>query len=118
MTNKLSTTNILKTMPTVELGNLEQLLTYYNVNDTLKCNLNAGVVIQAPESAYEEFHLKTSMFWPQISYLIYGTSSLYWLLQQLNPSLTATCFGKVEAPNHVKYLPTALEVIAAQQINT
>lgn len=99
----------------IESTDIESLLTYYTIDGQLKCNLNTGITITTNDLAFEMFHVTTSMFWPQISYLIYGTSSLYWLLQQINPEITSTCFDKVEAPAHIRYLPDALTIVANAQ---
>lgn len=115
MTTKLSNSTALNTITTVTNTDVERLMSYYNVDGKVRCNLNTGLNIEADDDAYETFHLTTSMFWPQISYLIYGTSSLYWLLELINPELSSGCFDKVEAPNHVLYLPDAETVVLTQQ---
>lgn len=97
----------------VDTAGIEQLLQYYKIGNSAVCNLNSSIVIEAEPAAFEIFHLTTSMFWPQISYLIYETTGLAWLLQRLNHTLTTNCFAKVEAPNHIRYLPNADTVIAS-----
>lgn len=96
----------------VSATDIEQLLNYYGLDDDIRCNLNTGIVIDIDPESYEIFHLTTSMFWPQISYLIYNTTSLYWLLEMLNTTLTTSCFGKIEAPAHIVYIPQAREIIS------
>jgi hypothetical protein len=95
-------------------GNFENLLSYYSDDSFTKIigNLNTGIniIIDDPE-LLEVFHVATDMFWPQISLKIYGTDSLYWLLMLLNQHATTTPFGKVKAPNHIYYLPTALQIV-------
>jgi hypothetical protein len=115
MITKLNNRDLLEPMTTVESNDIELLLNYYSVDGEIKCNLNTGITIDAAEAAFETFHLTTSMFWPQISHLIYKTTSLYWLLQQLNPDLTTNCFDKVEAPAHIRYLPQAVSIMTTQQ---
>ena len=96
---------------TIDYGNVETLLSYYFVNDQIVHNLNTGIEISADKKAFEKFHVATDMFWPQISYKIYGTTSLYWLLEMMNPKATTTMFGKVRAPAHIQYLPNAIDII-------
>lgn len=116
MTNtKLDNATALNGLSTIDIADIEQLLTYHIVDDRLACNLNIGLAIEADDDAFETFHLATSMFWPQISMLIYGTTSLYWLLQRLNPELTTSPFNKVIAPNHIRYLPNAEAIVSMQQ---
>ncbi len=95
-------------------GNFENLLSYYANDEMTKIygNLNTGInIVVDDESLLETFHVKTDMFWPQISQLIYGTSSLYWFLMLLNPYATETPFEMIKAPNHIYYLPMALQTI-------
>lgn len=100
---------------TVDYGNAEMLLSYYlDNNGRLIHNLNTGIQVIADSKAFEKFHVATDMFWPQISQKIYGTPALYWLLSMLNPEKTSTMFGKVKAPNHVMYLPNAIDIINSQ----
>lgn len=95
-------------------GNFENLLSYY-ANDEftqITGNLNTGIKIEIDDpSLLEQFHVATDMFWPQISQKIYETDSLYWFLMLLNPHAITSPFGKVKAPNHIYYLPMALEII-------
>ena len=112
MIKKISTNSIIQSRE-IEAGDIEQLLNYYTVDGEIKCNLNAGIVIDADANSFEVFHLTTPMFWPQVSELIYGTPTLYWLLQQINPDIIPNCFAKIQAPNHIKYLPNAQAVIQA-----
>ena len=96
-------------------GDFEYLLSYYSDNDDMtkiSGNLNTGIniIIDNP-SLLEKYHLSTDMFWPQISQNIYGTDSMYWFLMLLNPDLLESPFGKIKAPQHVLYLPTALTII-------
>lgn len=95
-------------------GNFENLLSYYSNDDFTKItgNLNTGIkVIIDDPSLLEQFHINTDMFWPQISQKIYNTDTMYWFLMLLNPHATTTPFGKVKAPNHIFYIPTALNII-------
>lgn len=96
--------------------NFENLLSYYADDDFNKIvgNINTGInIIIDDPSLLERFHVTTDMFWPQASQLIYGTDSMYWFLQLLNPHLTKgkSPFDKIKAPNHVYYLPGALLII-------
>jgi hypothetical protein len=102
------------TSQSVKNGDFENLLSYYPNEDFTKItgNLNTGInlIIDDP-SLLEPFHVTTDMFWPQISQKIYGTDSMYWFLQLLNPYATTDPFGKVKAPFHIMYLPTAFEIV-------
>lgn len=97
----------------ITAGNFETLLSYYILDsDKVVGNLNTGInIIIDDESILEKYHLTTDMFWPQISKKIYDTDALYWFLMLLNPNATTTPFGKVKAPGHILYLPTALNII-------
>lgn len=95
---------------TINRGDIENLLSYYEIDNKNYQNLNQAIILDYDEYSYEIFHLNTDMYWPQISYLIYNTTSLYWLLMQINPELV-NGFNKIKAPNHIKYLPNAIEII-------
>jgi hypothetical protein len=95
-------------------GDFENLLSYYSNSDFTKItgNLNTGInIIIDDPSLLRAFHVTTDMFWPQISQKIYGTDSLYWFLMMLNPYATQSPFGKVKAPFHIMFLPSALQII-------
>ena len=100
----------------VQNGNFENLLSYYlEPNEKLIGNLNTGITIDIEdESIFEQFHVATDMFWPQVSLLIYGTDTLYWFLMLLNQDIIKSPFDKIKAPTHIRYLPNALEIINRQ----
>lgn len=95
-------------------GDFENLLSYYSNDDfsEITGNLNTGINLEIDDpSLLQSFHVKTDMFWPQIAQKIYGIDSMYWFLQLLNPYATTDPFGKVKAPFHIMYLPTALDIV-------
>lgn len=94
--------------------NFEALLSYFMDDGSQKIsgNINTGINIEIDNpSLLKQFHVSTDMYWPQISQKIYGTDSLYWFLQLLNPYATKSPYDKVKAPFHIFYLPSAERII-------
>lgn len=67
-------------------------------------NLNMGLYINIDPKTMEEFVLTHDMHWPLISYKIYGTTRLAWLLQKVNKITTKDIFKIREAGEKIKYL--------------
>lgn len=67
-------------------------------------NLNESLYLDVPESQLREFTCDARMHWPLISYKIYGTTRLAWLLIKINKVETRDVF-KAKLPSEtVKYV--------------
>ena len=75
-------------------------------NNNYVFNFNKGLYIKVQKSALPEFECKHEMHWTLISYMIYGTTRLAWLLWKLNDVGMADVFKAKQPHDKVKYLPT------------
>ena len=55
-------------------------------------------------SGVEEYQITHNMFWPIVSYKIYGTTRLAWLLMKLNNVKNDSIFNILHAGDKVKYI--------------
>ena len=67
-------------------------------------NLNKGLYINVRSDSLETFTLTHDMHWPLISYKIYGTTRLAWLLQKVNNVSAKDIFKIKYAGEQIKYL--------------
>lgn len=67
-------------------------------------NLNETLYINAAKSALEEYECKSEMHWTLLSYNIYGTTRLAWLLCKLNGVTASNIFKAKQPGDKVKYL--------------
>lgn len=67
----------------------------YNLNETVYLDVNDAL----------DYELDSTLFWTQISYRIYETTRLWWLLMKLNKVTSDKIFDPVEAGQKVKYIP-------------
>lgn len=69
---------------------------FFNLNDTLYINTDV--------SAVEYKTLDHPMHWPTISYVIYGTTRLAWLLLKVNDIGADEVFKRREAGEKIKFV--------------
>lgn len=80
-------------------------------------NLNENLYIDVPDGALETYTCQyAEMHWPLISYDIYGTTRLAWLLMKLNGVKVEDMFTPKHASEKVKYvnkevLPQLVKVV-------
>ena len=67
-------------------------------------NLNETVYVDVPDSQLLDYVCQTRMHWPLISYRIYGTTRLAWLLMKVNRVQPDDMFRAKEPSETVKYL--------------
>lgn len=68
-------------------------------------NLNENLYLDIPDSALNTYTCQYSeMHWPLISYIIYGTTRLAWLLMKLNNVSVKDMFTPKRASDTVKYI--------------
>ena len=73
-----------------------------HVGDPYAYNLNSTVYFDgAPRLKYTLSH---DMFWTTISYEIYGTTRLWWVLMKVNGVNSDNLFEPVKASQTIKYL--------------
>jgi len=68
-------------------------------------NLNSSLYINADPSMLSTYVLNHDMHWTLISYKLYGTTHLAWLLMKLNDVSTADVFSIKRASDVIYYIP-------------
>lgn len=68
-------------------------------------NLNKTLFISVDKERLPDFICDYEMHWPLISYKLYGTTRLAWLLQKINGVTAADVFKAKQPRDVVKYLP-------------
>ena len=68
-------------------------------------NLNKSMYFLIEDGATQEYLLKHDMHWTLVSYKLYGTTHLAWLLMKINNIDAAHVFDKIKAGAIVKYIP-------------
>lgn len=81
----------------LNVGLIDNKYYIYNLNSTLyiKADSNNGI---------QTYVLRTAAHWPLISYLIYGTTRLWWLLCKLNDENINNIFNAKEIGTEIKYI--------------
>ena len=70
-----------------------------------KFNLNENIYFNIPDNALNLYVCQyAEMYWPLISYVIYGTTRLAWLLMKINNVKIEESFLPKHASDTVKYI--------------
>ena len=86
----------------LEYPDLENMFNVYMKDGSYVLNLNSTMYVNVPESALKYHVINHDMFWPTISYQIYGTTRYAWLLMKLNTIKAKNMFKKVLAGTTIK----------------
>ena len=81
---------------------------FYNLNETIYINA---------KGALAEHTVSYDSQWPLISYKIYGTTRLAWLLMKVNDVDLAGSIAPVKAGTVVKYIPENMAKTVVANIN-
>lgn len=73
----------------------------YNLNETLYLNA---------DNACELYTLNHDAFWTTLSYILYDTTHLAWMLMKLNKVDGDHIFDIVKAGSKIKYLPVDIAI--------
>jgi hypothetical protein len=81
---------------TIEIVDFENMFNIYEDKKTksYKYNLNESLYINIDLNQCEKYKLTTDAFWPLISYKLYDTTKLYWLLMKINRISGKDIFSK------------------------
>jgi hypothetical protein len=74
-------------------------------NGYYKYNLNENLYINVEPENCEQYILKTRAYWPLISYKIYNTTKLAWLLMKINDVKGENIFEYKNPGDIIYYLP-------------
>ena len=77
---------------------------YQDENAYFFYNLNSTIYLDVPSSRLKTYVCQHDLHWPIISYNIYGTVRLAWVLMKLNNISPDIAFNIVPAGSSVKYL--------------
>lgn len=80
-------------------------------------NLNKTLYVVVDTEKLPEFICSSEMHWPLISYKIYGTTRLAWLLWKLNDVKASDVFKAKQPKDVVKYLPREYKDAIIADIN-
>lgn len=85
---------------------LEQMLNVYlDKHGVWNLNINSSFyAVNLPDEILSAYVCPSDMRWPSISYNIYGTTRLAWLLMKINGVRGAAIFREVRSGLAVKYL--------------
>ena len=85
---------------------LEQMLNVYlDKHGVWNLNINSSFyAVNLPDEILSAYVCPSDMRWPSISYNIYGTTRLAWLLMKINGVRGAAIFREVRSGFAVKYL--------------
>lgn len=102
----------------VKITDFENFFNVYVDNfGKYKFNLNSTVVLDVDENSIQEYILKYDSHWPLISYNIYQTTRLAWLLMKLNNIKMEESFIIRRSGERIKYLPQSALKIVINSIN-
>lgn len=94
----------------IEIVDYENIFNVYEDNKTglYKYNLNAGLYLNFEKSQLEQYRITSDSFWTSISYQIYGTTRLAWILMKVNGVDGKTILKKIKAGSIIYYIPNEL----------
>ena len=91
--------------PWLKSSDLENLFPVFSAKlNRYMYNLNMSLYVDVDPEKLSTFTLQHDMHWPLISYHIYGTTRLAWLLQKVNNVSTKDIFKVRCAAEKIKYL--------------
>lgn len=77
---------------------------YLDQRDKYVYNLNNTLYIKVPDEITDIYIVKHDQFWTTLSYNIYGTTRLAWLLMKLNNVRCENVFSIIETGTRIRYL--------------
>jgi len=85
---------------------MEQMLNaYLDDQNVWTLNINSSFyAVDIPEEVFSYYITTSELHWPTISYNIYGTTRLAWLLMKLNGIKDGNIFNRIPSGKAVRYL--------------
>ena len=82
---------------TTKLEDMENIMSVHEDSefDLLRPNMNETIYFDLDPSMFIAYRLDHPLHWPTISYRLYGTVRLAWLLMKINNVKTEDCFKRV-----------------------
>lgn len=88
----------------IKVSDFENFLNVYDIDNKYIYNLNSTIHFNVNDSEFLTYITTTNAHWPLISYKIYGTTRLAWLLMKLNNVTSKNLFDILPAATKVKYI--------------
>lgn len=102
----------------LKITDFENFFNIFDINGNVQYNLNSTLYFNISDDILEDYTLSTNAHWPLISYQIYGTTRLAWLLLKINKIQTKDIFKIRCAAETIKYIPIQyVQQNILQQIN-
>lgn len=90
---------------TVKITDLDGFFDIYEDSDkNYFFNLNSTLYLKIPETRLLKHKLTANLFWTTISYQLYGTTRLWWLLMKLNHVKGSEIFDNIKAGEEILYM--------------
>ena len=100
----IDTSEIDKYLKLYDLENIFHI--YQDQYGNYKYNLNTGVYLKLNPSYIKEYTVKSNLQWSLISYDIYNTTRLAWLLMKINDIKAGDIFKNRQPGEKIKYIVT------------
>lgn len=101
----------------IKTTDLDNWLDIHDKDGKLCYNLNQTVYVNIPESSKLEYACTTDCYWPLISYKLYGTTRLAWLLMKLNEVKPSQMFDIKHAGDKIIYVSMDIVKDIVSEIN-
>lgn len=89
----------------LKMTDLENIFNVYvDKNNNYIFNLNSSLYFSFNRALLDNYTCTFNMHWPLISYKLYGTTRLAWLLYKLNDVSTKDIFKILHAGDVIKYI--------------
>lgn len=106
-------------MPYLQMQDLENMLTVHaDKRGNYVFNLNQGIYVSISRDNLSYYTLTHPMHWPVISYVIYDTTRLAWLLMLVNDVKIDNAFDIIQPGTSVLYPTTEAVSQIVSVINT
>ena len=103
----------------VKFTDFENFLNVYKDEQSFfRFNNNSTLHVIVPPTRLKTYVCQHDMHWPTISYNLYTTVRLAWLLMKINNITPALAFEKIPAGSRVKYLDRSDVTTVIDQMNS
>jgi len=89
---------------TLKITDFENFFDVYESDNVYRYNLNNSIFLNIDDSVILTYELKTPAHWSLISYKLYGTPRLAWLLMKINNVSLSETFEKLQPGTKIKYV--------------
>lgn len=107
--------NLEKVLKTTDLEHFFDV--YLDKYGNYSYNLNKGLYFKFDSERLPKYECKHQMFWPLISYKIYGTTRLAWLLMKINDVQDDELFLPKQPGDTVRYISQEQIQYVVEEIN-